>query len=119
MFYGHLHPLVLHFPIALMLLVAVLEVLPALTRQQFGSGYGKAKRVVLILGAASAVVAATMGLTLASGGAYEGETVSLHKSAGISVAVLAVSSVVLAYLYQGRDFRLTDVHGHVVKNILA
>ena len=25
----------------------------------------------------------------------------------------------LTYRYAGRDFRLTDVHGHVVKEILA
>jgi hypothetical protein len=25
----------------------------------------------------------------------------------------------LTYRYAGRDFRLTDVHGHVVKDILA
>jgi hypothetical protein len=25
----------------------------------------------------------------------------------------------LTYTYQGRQFRLTDVHGHVVKDILA
>jgi hypothetical protein len=25
----------------------------------------------------------------------------------------------LTYRYQGRDFRLTDVHGHVVTDILA
>lgn len=25
----------------------------------------------------------------------------------------------LTYIYQGRQFRLTDVHGHVVKDILA
>jgi arylsulfatase A-like enzyme len=25
----------------------------------------------------------------------------------------------LTYRFQGRDFRLTDVHGHVVKAILA
>ena len=25
----------------------------------------------------------------------------------------------LTYRYQGRDFRLTDVHGHVVKGSLA
>jgi hypothetical protein len=25
----------------------------------------------------------------------------------------------LTYRYQGRDFRLTDVHGHVVKGILS
>ncbi|MFZ4509103.1 MAG: hypothetical protein ACOYON_15555 [Fimbriimonas sp.] len=24
----------------------------------------------------------------------------------------------LSYRYQGRDFRLTDVHGHVVKDLL-
>jgi len=25
----------------------------------------------------------------------------------------------LTYRFQGRDFRLTDVHGHVVKSVLA
>ncbi|WP_369009629.1 DUF1501 domain-containing protein [Escherichia coli] len=25
----------------------------------------------------------------------------------------------LTYRFQGRDFRLTDVHGHVVKDILV
>jgi hypothetical protein len=25
----------------------------------------------------------------------------------------------LTYKYQGRDFRLTDVHGHVIDRILA
>jgi hypothetical protein len=25
----------------------------------------------------------------------------------------------LTYRYQGRDFRLTDIHGNVVKNILS
>ena len=25
----------------------------------------------------------------------------------------------LTYRYQGRDFRLTDVHGHVVRDILT
>jgi hypothetical protein len=25
----------------------------------------------------------------------------------------------LTYRYQGRDFRLTDVHGHVIKDLIA
>ncbi len=31
---------------------------------------------------------------------------------------LGVDHTKLTYRYQGRDFRLTDVHGHVVKDIL-
>jgi hypothetical protein len=31
---------------------------------------------------------------------------------------LGVDHKKLTYRYQGRDFRLTDVHGHVVKDIL-
>ena len=32
---------------------------------------------------------------------------------------LGIDHLRLTYLYQGRDFRLTDVHGNVVKEILA
>jgi hypothetical protein len=32
---------------------------------------------------------------------------------------MGVDHTKLAYRYQGRDFRLTDVHGHVVHDLLA
>ena len=95
MLYGHLHPLVLHFPIALLLLAAVLEVLPRLRRKDYGPGYANATWIVLALGALSAVVAATMGLTLAAAGGYVGETVSSHRFFGLTVAALALISVAL------------------------
>ncbi len=33
--------------------------------------------------------------------------------------VLGVDHLRLTYPFQGRDFRLTDVHGHVIEKILA
>ena len=33
--------------------------------------------------------------------------------------LLGINHEKLTYKFQGRRFRLTDVHGHVVKNILA
>ena len=40
-----------------------------------------------------------------------GVTTALH--------LLGIDHKRLTYRYQGRDFRLTDVHGHVVKDIIA
>lgn len=34
-------------------------------------------------------------------------------------ATLGINHKKLTYHFQGRDFRLTDVHGHVAKGILA
>jgi uncharacterized membrane protein len=100
MFFGHLHPLVLHFPIALLLLAAVLEVLPRLRRKEYGPGYANAKWIVLVLGAVSAIVAATMGLTLSASGAYAGASVSSHKFFGLAVAALASASVAFKFASQ-------------------
>jgi hypothetical protein len=33
--------------------------------------------------------------------------------------LLGVDHTQLTFKYQGRDYRLTDVHGHVVRDILA
>ena len=33
--------------------------------------------------------------------------------------LMGVDPKKLTYKFQGRDYRLTDVHGHVVKNILS
>jgi hypothetical protein len=32
---------------------------------------------------------------------------------------MGIDHLRLTFPYQGRDFRLTDVHGHVVKGILS
>jgi hypothetical protein len=44
--------------------------------------------------------------------------VEVHDMHATLLHLLGVDHERLTYLYQGRDFRLTDVHGHVVKDIL-
>ena len=33
--------------------------------------------------------------------------------------LLGINHRKLPYRYQGRDFRLTDIHGHVIRDIIA
>ncbi|MCC6403376.1 MAG: DUF1501 domain-containing protein [Fimbriimonadaceae bacterium] len=46
-------------------------------------------------------------------------TVHVHDLNATLLHLLGVDHTQLTYKYQGRDFRLTDVHGHVVHDILA
>jgi len=45
--------------------------------------------------------------------------VHVHDLNATIFALLGIDHERLVYRYQGRDFRLTDVHGHVVRDILA
>lgn len=45
-------------------------------------------------------------------------TVHIHDLNATILNQLGVDHTKLTYKYQGRDFRLTDVHGHVVKDLL-
>jgi len=45
--------------------------------------------------------------------------VHVHDMHATMLHVLGIDHKQLTYRYRGRDFRLTDVHGHVVKDILA
>jgi hypothetical protein len=45
--------------------------------------------------------------------------VHVHDLQATILHLLGIDHTQLAFLYQGRRFRLTDVHGHVVKEILA
>jgi hypothetical protein len=73
-------------------------------------------------------------LWMAGGGIKPGITYGASDDLGINVAekpvhvhdfqatvlhLLGIQHERLTYRFQGRDFRLTDVHGHVVKDILA
>ena len=46
-------------------------------------------------------------------------TMHIHDLNATILHQLGIDHRKLTYRYQGRDFRLTDVHGHVVKDIIA
>ena len=45
--------------------------------------------------------------------------VHVHDLQATILHLLGLDHKRLTYQYQGRDFRLTDVHGHLVKDLLA
>ena len=47
------------------------------------------------------------------------DQVHIHDLQATILHLLGFDHTKLTYRFQGRDFRLTDVHGHVVKGILA
>ncbi len=51
--------------------------------------------------------------------AYKEGAVHVHDLQATILQQLGIDHTALTYKYQGRRFRLTDVHGHVVKSILA
>ncbi len=83
LFFGRFHPTIVHFPIALLLLAGVIEIL----------GKGKETRravpMLLFVAAWGAIVAAVAGLYLGQGAGYDMDTFMWHQRLGIIVAVLA------------------------------
>ena len=96
-FLGRFHPVVLHLPIGVLIGVFLLELVTLLREPQ---KLRLAIGVLLGFGAISALTAMTLGLMLASGGGYDEDTLFWHKYLGISVAVGAVLSATLHYLYE-------------------
>ena len=48
-----------------------------------------------------------------------GKGVHIHDFHATILHLMGIDHERLTYRYQGRDFRLTDVHGHVVKDLIA
>ena len=83
-FVGRFHPLVVHLPIGLLLLVAVLESAGSIHRWnhlRVSAGF------VLILSAISVFISVFLGWLLAWSGGYEGKLVTSHMWGGFSLAV--------------------------------
>lgn len=47
------------------------------------------------------------------------DPVHIHDIQATILHLCGINHEALTYRYQGRQFRLTDVHGHVVKGIVA
>lgn len=87
-FLGRFHPLVVHLPIALLLLVALLEC-AALTRER--AHLRQAAEFVLGLAAAAAIISAWLGWLLAWSGGYEGALVTRHMWGGAALAAATLA----------------------------
>jgi uncharacterized membrane protein len=82
-FLGRFHPLIVHLPIALLLLVPALEcagIFRRLAHLRQAAGF------VLGLATAAAIVSASLGWLLAWSGGYEGSLVTRHMWGGVSLA---------------------------------
>ena len=91
---GVLHPLVIHFPIALLLLAFFLEIYGLSTS---GKKYKASIPLITFLGGIGAVFSALSGYFLMNQGDYEVSSVELHRNWGIA---LAIGSVLLIALYR-------------------
>ena len=84
-FLGSFHPLIIHFPIALLLLVPILEFAGRSSRF---SHLRLSAGLVLGLATVSATVAGFFGWCLARNGGYSGALVTQHMWAGVVLAIL-------------------------------
>jgi uncharacterized membrane protein len=97
-FAGRLHPLLLHLPIGLFAGVVVLEGLALVPGEQ-RRGVTFARRLLALVGAGAALVAALSGWWLADEGGYDAELVDDHRWMAIGFAVVFA----LAALLERRD----------------
>jgi len=101
-FVGRFHPLVVHLPIALLLLVPLLECFGLFRRW---SHLRESAGFVLTLASISAFIAVFLGWLLAWSGAYEGQLVRSHMWGGFSLAV-AIFLCCLLRLWDVRVYRV-------------
>lgn len=85
-FAGRFHPLSVHFPIAVLLLVPLVEILG---RKRNNPALLITANFLLGIATCSAILAATLGWCLARGGGYSGQLVQQHMWGGVLVAIVA------------------------------
>ncbi|SDA63529.1 Uncharacterized membrane protein [Algoriphagus alkaliphilus] len=90
--FGRLHPMMVHFPIALVLAAVVMELF---TLGNFRHSFRSGIRFLVIIGTISALFAALMGWFLAENEGITGSTLDLHRIVGVVSAGISVLLLVL------------------------
>src|SRR5207249_11592497 len=102
-FFGHLHPLLVHLPIGLIVVLAVLEWLARYPRFRKANA---SARFILALAVPLAVFTALCGWLLSLGGSYGERLLQWHKWTGIGTAAACVLAGLLYWLDLKRLYRL-------------
>lgn len=82
---GRMHPLILHFPVTLVILYALAELLFAFKKNTKDDSYKNITKVLLLLAALSSVVTALAGLFLSREEGYDADALRWHKWSGVAV----------------------------------
>jgi len=95
---GNFHPILLHFPIALVVMTAVAEIL---AQKSKSSIFSQAARFMIIAAAITATPTALLGWAFSYSMTYEGLSIAFfwwHRFLGIATAVLAIFTAILKEL---------------------
>ncbi len=101
-FLGRLHPLVVHFPISLLIVALVIEIYSWKNKNQ---PHQTSQQIVLLLGALSAILAAVFGFLLKYQDEYSGSALAIHQWSGIATAVLAATTYYFFRLFRKNNSR--------------
>ena len=97
------HPLVLHFPIVAILLVALLELGDFIKLVQLNNGV---RGILILVGSLTAIVAILTGFLLYQSGGYSGELVSWHFYGGVLSGILIlITAIAFLYFFRNRKYR--------------
>ncbi len=97
------HPLVLHFPIVAILLVALLELGDYIKLVRLNDGV---RGILILVAAFTAIIAILTGFLLYQSGGYSGELVSWHFYGGVASGILTlITAIAFLYFYKNKKFR--------------
>lgn len=110
-FLGRLHPLAVHFPVALLLFAAILELF---TLKKFDSSLRPGISLLVAAGVISAIFSAAFGFLLSMDGGY-GDDLSIHQWLGIGTACLgAVSWFLLNSILKKKQLNLVKPYRSIL-----
>jgi uncharacterized membrane protein len=106
LFIGRFHPLIVHFPIALLVLASIIEALSRIPK--FGK-FALSLPFILSLGTGTAFISVVMGFFIANDRGYDDLILLWHRWAGISILLLSLflTIVVLNIIRISPRIRLT------------
>jgi uncharacterized membrane protein/mono/diheme cytochrome c family protein len=92
-FLGRLHPMIVHFPISLIIVALLLELFQ---RIRGNRSMSEAIRALIYVGSVSAVFAVIFGLLLSNTEDYGGDLLPVHQWSGIATMILSLLTAVAA-----------------------
>ena len=101
---GRMHPLILHFPVTLVILYALTVLVFAFKKDKTDDSYKNITKLLLLVAALSSVVTALAGLFLSREEGYDAEALLWHKWSGVGVSVFTLAWYYFSDRVQSKKF---------------